>query len=352
MHCAAAGGARLGQSCRLLRHPLRCQANSAALESTLLPCKQRLGLGGQQRTNEMAAQASPGPPRTPSSARQLSSRSQGELSDEWLFSAPAELVGGGGGQCAAGIQTCPFRSPGVVGGLISMTPWHLNSTSQVPQVCPLTLAPFIDPVLTSAGHVSPPKACSVGRLLAMPCCWLPERAHALHCGTHGLVPSAFTCPLASPGVRAGSDSEPHGAQQYRPAHAPAAAEQASAACERALWRCRWCHAAWMQFCWRCSLPARRPPPLSAPGIPAATAAALADPSTTQSPLPATAMPSCPTRLRPLPACLPHPAARSHLSTCCAPAPWSTANPRPRPASSACAAGGRRSPCASCAAQWS
>lgn len=24
------------------------------------------------------------------------------------------------------------------------------------QVCPLTLAPFIDPVLTTAGHVSPP----------------------------------------------------------------------------------------------------------------------------------------------------------------------------------------------------
>lgn len=44
-----------------------------------------------REVGEMAAQASPGP-RTPQSARQLSARSQGDLNDDWLFNAPAELV--------------------------------------------------------------------------------------------------------------------------------------------------------------------------------------------------------------------------------------------------------------------
>ncbi|PRW32560.1 IMPACT family [Chlorella sorokiniana] len=72
----------------------------------------RLEAGKAQALSAALADATSGRVQAETiSARQLSARSQGDLNDDWLFNAPAELV------------------------------------------CPLTLAPFIDPVLTSAGHV-------------------------------------------------------------------------------------------------------------------------------------------------------------------------------------------------------
>lgn len=125
---------------------------------------------------EMAAQASPGP-RTPQSARQLSARSQGDLNDDWLFNAPAELVsarrtqrGKHRGSCSGGSGSPLPLSTAAGSRLHTSCP----RAAHAPQVCPLTLAPFIDPVLTSAGHVSRQRVsarqgarAAVGRRLAL-----------------------------------------------------------------------------------------------------------------------------------------------------------------------------------------
>lgn len=95
--------------------------------------------------------ASPGLPRTPPSARRASSNFIGELpADEYLFEAPADLVSEppepAADRLSGGISLRATAAPRCAAAL----PPPLLPL----QVCPLTLAPFIDPVLTSAGHVS------------------------------------------------------------------------------------------------------------------------------------------------------------------------------------------------------
>lgn len=164
----------------------------------------------------MAAQASPGP-RTPRSARQqLSSRSQGDMtSDQWLFEPPAELVssGSGGGGSTLPPLCLPFQA------LLST---HI--------VCAAGLPSDSGAVHRPSADQRRPCASMWGALGRTEWRWLADlcdqHASRILFSMHRSCSSACSpMPIYDAGVRAVGHQEPPGAQQHRPAHPPAAAEQ-------------------------------------------------------------------------------------------------------------------------------
>lgn len=121
---------------------------SQILRPGLLPGS--LSLHAAMQASPGAPGASPGP-RTPPSARR--SLSGPDLSDAQLFEAPADVVRENSMPSMHQRPHTAAQARSLYGRFATARP----CASLLPpalQVCPLTLAPFVDPVLTSAGHVS------------------------------------------------------------------------------------------------------------------------------------------------------------------------------------------------------